>query len=85
MPSRVPSAPGAISKLSSCTATASAAIDALTAQTSTTEGVVAALDLATLDFEGSDGLDNPEAVFEQAHSRRSLPSPAARQTGAAPR
>ena len=41
-----------------------AAIDALTAQTSAIEGVVAALDLAALDFEGSDSLDDPEAVFE---------------------
>ena len=41
-----------------------AAIDALTAQTSAIEGAVAALDLAAIDFEGSDSLDDPEAVFE---------------------
>ena len=41
-----------------------AAIDALTAQTSAIEGAVAALNLATIDFEGSDSLDDPEAVFE---------------------
>ena len=41
-----------------------AAIDALTAQTRTIEKVVAALGLAKIAFEGSDSLDNPEAVFE---------------------
>ena len=41
-----------------------AAIDALTSQTSAIEGAVAALDLAAIDFEGSDSLDDPEAVFE---------------------
>ena len=41
-----------------------AAIDALTAQTSAIEGAVAALNLAAIDFEGSDSLDDPEAVFE---------------------
>ena len=41
-----------------------AAIDALTVQTSAIEGAVAALNLAAIDFEGSDSLDDPEAVFE---------------------
>ena len=41
-----------------------AAIDALAAQTSAIEGAVAALNLAAIDFEGSDSLDDPEAVFE---------------------
>ena len=41
-----------------------AAIDALTSQTSAIEGAVAALELAAIDFEGSDSLDDPEAVFE---------------------
>ena len=41
-----------------------AAIDALTSQTSAIEGAVAALNLASIDFEGSDSLDDPEAVFE---------------------
>ena len=41
-----------------------AAIDALTVQTSAIEGAVAALNLAVIDFEGSDSLDDPEAVFE---------------------
>ena len=41
-----------------------AAIDALAAQTGAIEGAVAALNLAALDFEGSDSLDDPEAVFE---------------------
>ena len=41
-----------------------AAIDALTAQTGAIEGAVAALNLAAIDFEGSDSLDDPEAVFE---------------------
>ena len=41
-----------------------AAIDALTSQTSAIEDAVAALNLAAIDFEGSDSLDDPEAVFE---------------------
>ena len=41
-----------------------AAIDALTAQTGAIEDAVAALNLAAIDFEGSDSLDDPEAVFE---------------------
>ena len=41
-----------------------AAIDALTAQTSAIEGAVGALNLAAIDFEASDSLDDPEAVFE---------------------
>jgi putative iron-regulated protein len=41
-----------------------AAIDALLAQTKTIEQVVGALDLGALAFEGSDSLDNPDAVFQ---------------------
>ena len=41
-----------------------AAIDALTAQTGGIERAVAALRLAQVAFEGSDSLDDPEAVFE---------------------
>ena len=41
-----------------------AAIDALTAQTRAIERAVAALGLATIEIEGSDSLDDPEAVFE---------------------
>ena len=41
-----------------------AAIDALTAQTREIEKAVAALRLAAIEFEGSDSLDNPEAVFK---------------------
>ena len=41
-----------------------AAIDALTAQTGAIEDAVAVLNLAAIDFEGSDSLDDPEAVFE---------------------
>ena len=41
-----------------------AAIDALTSQTSAIEDAVGALSLAEIDFEGSDSLDDPEAVFE---------------------
>ena len=41
-----------------------AAIDALTAQTSAIEAVVGALGLQQIAFEGSDSLDNPEAVFQ---------------------
>ena len=41
-----------------------AAIDALTAQTRSIEKVVATLGLAAIEFEGSDSLDDPEAVFQ---------------------
>ena len=41
-----------------------AAIDALTAQTRGIESVVAALQLAPIEFERSDSLDDPEAVFQ---------------------
>lgn len=41
-----------------------AAIDGLVDQSRSIERAVAALDLGTIDFEGSDSLDNPSAVFE---------------------
>ena len=41
-----------------------AAIDGLLIQTKEIERVVAALNLSTLEFEGSDSLDNPAAVFQ---------------------
>lgn len=41
-----------------------AAVDALVAQTRTIEQAVGALRLDQLAFEGSDSLDNPEAVFQ---------------------
>ena len=41
-----------------------AAIDALLEQTKAIERIVAALDLGPLAFEGSDSLDDPEAVFQ---------------------
>lgn len=41
-----------------------AAVDALTQQTRATEKVVAALNLGSLEFEGSDSLDAPEKVFQ---------------------
>ncbi|MBA4743021.1 MAG: peptidase [Azoarcus sp.] len=41
-----------------------AAIDALTEQTRSIERVVAALELQPIAVEGSDSLDNPEAVFQ---------------------
>ena len=41
-----------------------AAIDALTAQTRGIEKAVGALRLASIQFEGSDSLDNPDAVFQ---------------------
>ncbi len=40
------------------------AIDALVDQTRTIEKVVTALELGKLEFEGSDSLDNPNAVFQ---------------------
>jgi putative iron-regulated protein len=41
-----------------------AAIDALTDQTKSIERVVAALKLKSIQFEGSDSLDDPAAVFK---------------------
>ena len=40
------------------------AIDALVAQTWSIERAVSALSLEAIAFEGSDSLDNPEAVFQ---------------------
>jgi len=40
------------------------AIDALIAQTRSFERVIAALALGSIEWEGSDSLDNPEAVFQ---------------------
>lgn len=41
-----------------------AAIDALIAQTRSLERVIAVLELGTVELEGSDSLDQPEAVFQ---------------------
>lgn len=41
-----------------------AAIDGLIAQTAVIEQIVATLELEAIDFEGSDSLDDPEAVFQ---------------------
>lgn len=41
-----------------------AAIDGLVTQTQSIERAIAALDLGTIELEGSDSLDNPEAVFQ---------------------
>ena len=41
-----------------------AAIDGLLDQTRTIEKIGGALDLGPLELEGSDSLDNPEAVFQ---------------------
>jgi putative iron-regulated protein len=41
-----------------------AAIDGLIDQTKTVERVITALDLGTIQLEGSDSLDNPNAVFQ---------------------
>nr|WP_040486311.1 imelysin family protein [Lutibaculum baratangense] len=40
------------------------AVDALIAQTRSLERAIAALDLEQIDLEGSDSLDNPNAVFQ---------------------
>ncbi len=45
-------------------ATVQAAIDALVDQTRSIERVVSTLELVAIEFEGSDSLDNPNAVFE---------------------
>jgi putative iron-regulated protein len=41
-----------------------AAVDALLDQTTTIKKVVAVLALGDVAFEGSDSLENPEAVFQ---------------------
>jgi putative iron-regulated protein len=41
-----------------------AAIDALIDQTRTIERIIAALDISGVEIEGSDSLDNPQAVFQ---------------------
>ena len=41
-----------------------AAIDGLITQTRTIERAIAALDLGSIELEGSDSLDNPNAVFQ---------------------
>jgi len=41
-----------------------AAIDGLLDQTRTIERIIAALDLGPLELEGSDSLEDPEAVFQ---------------------
>jgi putative iron-regulated protein len=41
-----------------------AAIDGLIDQTKSFERVIASLDLGTIELEGSDSLDNPDAVFQ---------------------
>jgi putative iron-regulated protein len=41
-----------------------AVVQALTEQTRSIERAVAALDLSAIEFEGSDSLDNPQAVFQ---------------------
>ncbi|MAM13931.1 MAG: peptidase [Rhizobiaceae bacterium] len=45
-------------------ATVQAAIDGLIAQTPSIERAIAALELGQIDLEGSDSLDNPDAVFQ---------------------
>ncbi len=45
-------------------ATIQSAIDGLIDQTKTIERVIASLDLGAIELEGSDSLDNPEAVFQ---------------------
>ena len=40
------------------------AVDALVTQTRAIERAVAALELSPIAFEGSDSLDNPDAVFQ---------------------
>ncbi len=41
-----------------------AVVDSLTGQTKTIERIVAKLELGSIAFEGSDSLDNPDAVFQ---------------------
>jgi len=44
--------------------TIQAVVDSLTTQTKSIERIVAALDLGAIEFEGSDSLDDPDAVFQ---------------------
>src|SRR3546814_13384654 len=61
-----------------------AVVQSLTDQTRSIERVVATLDLSTIQFEGSDSLANPQAVFQcsRASARvvRSLPGRRQRAT-----
>ncbi len=41
-----------------------AAIDGLVKQTKSIERAITALDLGSIELEGSDSLDNPNAVFQ---------------------
>ena len=50
------------------TAGVQTAIDALIDQTRSIERVIATLDLGAIELEGSDSLDNPDAVFQYLHS-----------------
>ena len=50
--------------MSAGAATSLAAIDSLIDQTKTIERVIASLDLGKIELEGSDSLDNPNAVFQ---------------------
>lgn len=45
-------------------ATVQAAIDGLIDQTRSIERVIASLDVGTIELEGSDSLDNPDAIFQ---------------------
>ena len=45
-------------------ATITAAVDALVKQTQGIERAVGVLGLNSIEFEGSDSLDNPDAVFQ---------------------
>ena len=45
-------------------ATVQAAIDGLIKQTRSIERAIAALELGTIELEGSDSLDSPDAVFK---------------------
>jgi len=45
-------------------ATVQAAIDGLIKQTRSIERAIAALELGTIELEGSDSLDSPDAVFQ---------------------
>lgn len=45
-------------------ATVQAAVDGLIDQTRSIERVIASLDVGTIELEGSDSLDNPDAIFQ---------------------
>jgi len=60
------------------------AVDALVTQTASIERAVAALGLSSVAFEGSDSLDNPNAVFQWSRAEPQTPQGGDAQVAAPP-